>query len=47
MFTNVITTMGKDGDVSTKVFDKICKMLDCQIHDIVDYVPDKNVVQKN
>lgn len=45
--TNAITTMGKGGDVSIKVLDKICKTLDCQIHDIVDYVPDEDDVQKN
>lgn len=44
--TNAIATMGKDGDVSTKVLDKICKTLDCQIHDIVDYVPDDDDVQE-
>ena len=44
--TNAIATMGKDGDVSTKVLDKICKTLDCQIHDIVDYVPDDVDVQE-
>lgn len=44
--TNAIATMGKSGDVSTKVLDKICKTLDCQIHDIVDYVPDDDDVQE-
>ena len=44
--TNAIATMGKGGDVSTKVLDKICKTLDCQIHDIVDYVPDDDDVQE-
>ena len=34
--TNAIATMGKGGDVSTKVLVKICKTLDCQIHDIFD-----------
>lgn len=47
MSTNAIATMGKGGDVSTKVLDKICKTLDCQIHDIVDYVPDDDDVQEN
>ena len=36
--TNAIATMGKGGDVSTKVLD---------IHDIVDYVPDDDDVQEN
>lgn len=47
MSTNAIATMGKGGDVLTKVLDKICKTLYCQIHDIVDYVPDEDNVQEN
>ena len=39
--TNSIATMGKGGDVSTKVLDKIYNTLDCHNHDIVDYVPEK------
>lgn len=38
--TNAIATMGKGGDVSTKVLDRICQTLNCQISDIVDRVPD-------
>ena len=34
--TNAVATMGKDGYVSTKVLDKICKTLDCQIYDIIE-----------
>lgn len=40
--TNAIAAMGKGGDVSTKVLDRICKTLDCQIKDIVDCIPDKD-----
>ena len=40
MLVIVIITIDKD-------FDKICKTLDCQIHDIVDYVPDKGDVQED
>lgn len=43
--TNAIATMGKGGYVSTKVLDKICKTLDCQIYDIIDYVPDEDYDQ--
>lgn len=39
--------MDKGGDVSTKVLGKICKTLDCQIYDIVDYVPNEEDVRKN
>ena len=43
--TNAIATMGKGGYVSTKVLDEICKTLDCQIYDIIDYVPDEDYDQ--
>lgn len=38
--TNVIAKMGKNGDVSTEVLRKICKVLDCSLDDIVEIVPD-------
>ena len=38
--TNAIATMGKGGDVSTKVLDKICKTLDVDYGDIMEYVKD-------
>jgi putative transcriptional regulator len=38
--TNAIAAMGKGGNVSTKVLNKICKTLDCQINDIIGFVPD-------
>ena len=41
--TNAIATMGKGGDVSTKVLDRICQVLNCQLSDIVDRVPDEVV----
>ena len=44
--TNAIATMGKGGDVSTKVLDKIFKTHDCQIYDIVDYVSDEDNIHK-
>ena len=40
--TNVIAKMGKNGDVSTEVLRKICKVLDCNIEDIVEIVPDED-----
>ncbi len=45
--TNAVATMGKDGYVSTKVLDKICKTLDCQIYDIIEYVPDEDNAPKD
>ena len=41
--TNVIAKMGKNGDVSTEVLRKICKVLDCKIEDIVEIVPDEDL----
>lgn len=38
--TNAIAAMGKGGDVSTRVLDRICETLGCEIQDIVDRVPD-------
>ena len=34
--TNSMTNMWKGMDVSTKVFRKICEVLDCKIEDIVE-----------
>ncbi len=39
--TNVISKMGKGGDVSTEVLRKICKALDCTIDDIMEFVPEE------
>lgn len=36
--TNVIAKMGKNDNVSTEVICKICKVLDCQITDIMELV---------
>lgn len=35
-----ITKMGKNGHVTTEVLLKICKALDCQIDDIVEFISD-------
>lgn len=36
-----LTKMGKDEDVTTDVLTKICDALDCQIEDIVEFIPGK------
>ena len=41
-----IVIMGEGWGVSTKSLKESCKTLDCQIHDIVDYVPDDDDVQE-
>ena len=38
--TNVIAKMGKGKDVSTESLRKICKALDCDLSDIVEFVKD-------
>lgn len=34
-----MTKMGKDEDVTTEVLSKLCEALNCQIEDIVDFIP--------
>ncbi len=36
--TNVIANMGKNQDVSTESLRKICKALDCELTDIVEFI---------
>lgn len=35
-----LTKMGKNGHVTTEVLLKICTALNCQIEDIVEFLPD-------
>ena len=39
--SGVITKLGKGEDVTTTVLAKICKALDCNIGDIMEFVEDK------
>ena len=39
--TNVIAKLGKNQNVSTEVLGKICKVLDCEITDIMEFVNDE------
>lgn len=39
--SGVITKLGKGEDVTTTVLAKICKALDCNIGDIMEFVDDK------
>lgn len=36
--TNAMAKLGKNENVSTEVLCKICKVLDCKIEDIMDFV---------
>lgn len=38
--TNVIAKLGKNENVSTEVLGKICKVLQCEITDIMEFVDD-------
>ena len=39
--TNVIAKLGKNENVSTEVLGKICKVLQCEITDIMEFVDDE------
>ena len=45
--TNVITKLGKNQNVSTEVLGKICKVLDCQITDIMEFLDDDQTKNGN
>ena len=36
-----IAKMGKDQPVSLQVLERLCKLLNCNIEDLVEYVPDQ------
>lgn len=38
--SNAMAKMGKDQPVSIEVLAKICRVLDCTLDDIVDFLPD-------
>lgn len=38
--TNVIAKLGKNQNVSTEVLGKICKVLNCEITDIMEFIDD-------
>lgn len=42
MGTTTLAKLGKDEAVSMDVLQRICEELDCNIGDIVDYIPDKD-----
>ena len=45
--TNVIAKLGKNENVSTEVLGKICKVLDCEITDIMEFVDEEVFVGHN
>lgn len=41
--TTSVTKLGKDQNVNTEILEKICDALDCDISDIVEVIPKKNL----
>lgn len=39
--TNAMAKMGKGENVSTEILGRICKVLNCHIEDIVEFIPDE------
>ena len=37
--TNALAKLGKNEHVSTQVLEKVCKVLHCEIQDIMEFVP--------
>ena len=42
--TNAIAKMGKNEPVSMDTMDKICKVLHCNIGDVMDFVVDEDMI---
>jgi len=40
--SSTIRRMKANESVSTNTLDALCKILDCKMHDIVEYIPDVN-----
>ena len=45
--TNAIAKLGKNENVSTEILGKICKVLNCNLDDIVEFVDDNNEFETN
>ena len=43
--TNALAKLGKNEHVSAQVLEKVCKVLHCEIQDIMEFVPDKKEEQ--
>ena len=39
--TNAMAKMGKNENVSTEVLGRICKVLNCRIEDIMEFIPEE------
>lgn len=43
--TSTLAKMGKDQQVSMDIISRICKVLECNVGDIMDFIPDNKVSQ--
>ena len=39
--TNTLAKLGKNQDVSTSIIAKICTALECNVEDVMEFVPEK------
>ena len=39
--TNVLAKLGKNGHVSTQSLEKICRILECEVGDILEFIPNE------
>jgi putative transcriptional regulator len=39
--STTMAKMGKDENVSLEVIDRICRLFQCQLSDVIEYVPDE------
>ena len=44
--TNALAKLGKNEHVSTQFLEKVCKVLHCEIQDIMEFVPDEERKEK-
>ena len=44
--THALAKLGKNEHVSTQVLEKVCKVLHCEIQDIMEFVPDEEREEK-
>lgn len=40
--TTSVSKLAKDQNVNTEIIGKVCKALDCDVGDIMEYLPEKN-----
>lgn len=45
--TNAVAKLGKNEPVSMETLDKICRVFECNIGDVMEFVNDNSAVQEN